>query len=150
MEIKLDDYVGRTAPKCKVLLVDDDAFIHEMMALLLAKTEFSLSSAKSVAEAMKMIVSDAPDIVITDAMMPGESGFGLIQKIKSSPISSGIPVILWTILEQPDGSVMDASGKADILTNKPFYSNNILESLAKAKQMIAAPPFAGDVTFSVA
>jgi response regulator RpfG family c-di-GMP phosphodiesterase len=102
----------------KVLLVDDDEFIHEMMKLYLANSEYSLSSATNAQDAIKLIDNEPPDILITDAMMPGESGFGLIEKMKARPACADIPVILWTILEDPDGSVMDASGKADILINK--------------------------------
>jgi len=135
-----DEVVPHTVPKCNVLLVDDDQFIHEMMALFLSKTEFSLVSATNAEDAMKIIVNDAPDIVITDAMMPGQSGFTLIEKMKTSPGSASIPVILWTVLEQ------DASGKADILMNKPFYRCNITESLEKAKLMILPRNVPKDVT----
>jgi response regulator RpfG family c-di-GMP phosphodiesterase len=127
---------AQVQPQVTVLLVDDDEFMHEMMRLLLGKTEYSLVSATSARDAIKIINSDPPDILITDAMMPGESGFSLIEKVKSLPVSADIPIILWTILEQADGSVMDASGKADILINKPFYRCDMMECLEKAKQMI--------------
>lgn len=74
---------------------------------------------------MNIIASDPPDIVITGAMMPGEGGFSLIEKMKANPGSANIPIILWTMLTEPNGSVMDATGKADILVNKPFYHSNI-------------------------
>ena len=70
-------------PRYRVLLVDDDQHIHEMMELLIRQTEYSLSSATNAHDAIEMIDRDPPDILITDAMMPGESGFNLIEKIKS-------------------------------------------------------------------
>lgn len=121
----------------KLLLVDDDRMTHEIVGLFLRNTEFDLVSAFTADEAMRIIISDPPDIVITDAMMPGESGFSLIDKIKARPASANIPVLLWTMLTQPDGSVMDASGKADIVVGKPLYRSNMLENLDKAKQLIA-------------
>ncbi len=145
MDIVIGDLAPQGTSQCRVLLVDDDDFMHEMMALVLGETGFSLVSASNVDDAMRIIVRDAPDIVITDAIMPGESGFSLIEKMKSCPSSSRIPVILWTMLEQPDGSVMDSSGKADIVINKPFYRSNIVENLEKAKQMITRPPLAQNV-----
>jgi DNA-binding response OmpR family regulator len=138
MQIIVDDGVPSPAPILSVLLVDDDEFIHEMLALLLSKTEYSLLSAMNAEDAMKIIATTPPDIVITDAMMPGESGFSLIEKMKRLSSSANIPIILWTILEQADGSVMDASGKADIVINKPFYRSDILENLERAKQMICS------------
>ena len=120
----------------KVLLVDDDSFVHEMVQLLVGGTEFSLVSAENVSEAMRIIANDTPDIIITDAMMPGESGFSLISKVKSNPRTQDIPIILWTIMEDAEGSVMDASGRADILANKPIYLSDIISSLKKAKELV--------------
>ena len=143
------DELAPAAPQLRVLLVDDDQFVHEMVGLFLGKTEYSLVSAINAQDAIKIIDSDPPDILITDAMMPGESGFSLIEKMKAHPASAAIPVILWTILETPDGSVMDASGKADILINKPFYRCDMMESLEKAKRMIETKNVANDVTFNI-
>jgi len=149
MNIAIDEIVPPAAPQLRVLLVDDDQFVHEMMSLFLGKTEYSLVSATNTQDAIKIIDSDPPDILITDAMMPGESGFSLIEKMKAHPGSAAIPVILWTILETPDGSVMDASGKADILINKPFYRCDMMESLEKAKRMIETWNLSNDVTFNI-
>jgi CheY-like chemotaxis protein len=119
-----------------VLLVDDDESIHEIIGLLLADTQYSLTSARSVKEAMALVELTMPDIVITDAMMPGESGFCLIEKLKSVPETANVPVILWTILEEWSGGAMDASRKADICITKPFYRSDIIASLDRAKEMI--------------
>ena len=126
------------ASNLKVLLVDDDESIHQTLDLFLANTEYSLISARSVREAMVLVGSMNPDIVITDAIMPGESGFCLIEELKSDPDTANIPVILATILEEWNGGVMDATRKADIAINKPFYLADIIASLEKAKGMIDA------------
>lgn len=120
----------------KVLLVDDDESVHQTMDLFLANTEYMLTSARSVREALALVASMNPDIVITDAMMPGESGFCLIEKLKSEPETANIPVILGTILQEWNGGVMDASRKADICINKPYYLRDIIPILERAKGMI--------------
>ena len=120
----------------KVLLVDDDESVHRTIELFLANTEYLLTSARSVKEALALVASMHPDIVITDAMMPGESGFCLIEKLKSKPETANVPVILGTILQEWNGGVMDASRKADICINKPYYLKNIMPILEKAKGMI--------------
>jgi DNA-binding response OmpR family regulator len=125
-----------TASPLRVLLVDDDESIHQTLELFLANTEYSLISARNVKEAMALVASLKPDIVITDAMMPGESGFCLIENLKSRPATANVPVILGTILEEVNGGVMDASHKADISITKPFYRRDIISSLERAKQMI--------------
>jgi CheY-like chemotaxis protein len=124
--------------KCwRILLVDDEEFNHEILELSLGQTDFLLASASNVAEALKIVETEPPDILITDAMMPGESGFSLIEKIRSRPQTARMPIILWTILEQPDGSVMDASRKADFTVSKPFYHSTILETIDKARELAA-------------
>lgn len=121
----------------RVLLVDDEETMHEMMGFALQDTDYSLVSVTNVDEAMKLISSSyPPDIVITDAMMPGDSGFSLITSIKSDRTTSNIPVILWTVLEQLNGAVMDSSGKADLTMSKPFDLTEILDTLTRARQLI--------------
>jgi CheY-like chemotaxis protein len=121
----------------RVLLVDDEETMHEMMGFALQDTDYSLVSVTNVDEAMKLISSSyPPDIVITDAMMPGDSGFSLITSIKSDPTTSNIPVILWTVLETQTGAVMDSSGKADLTMSKPFDLTEILDALMRARQLI--------------
>ncbi|HYP26444.1 MAG TPA: response regulator [Blastocatellia bacterium] len=120
----------------RVLLVEDEDFSHEIVKLYLSNTKYQLISAKSVSEAKNIITSQLPDIVITDAMMPGESGFSLISWMKKNPRTRGIPIILWTMMVEAGGQVMDASNSADILMSKPFCHSNILETLEHAEGLI--------------
>jgi CheY-like chemotaxis protein len=145
MDIVTGEDVRSDLSRVKVLLVDDDKGMHELMSLFLGKTEFSLVSVTNAPDAMALINNDPPDILITDAIMPGESGFSLIEKVKGSPSTAKIPVILWTILETPSGAVLDASGKADILMNKPFYHCDIMGGLQKAKSMIRSSRMPNDI-----
>ena len=131
----LNNALQSTGKNYHVLLVDDERFNHEILGMFLTQTDFSLHSANNVDKALEMIATTAVDIVITDAMMPNESGFSLIEKLKSNPQTADLPIILWTVLEQPDGSVMDATQKADFRVSKPLYNSNIMETLEKAKQL---------------
>lgn len=119
-----------------VLLVDDDIFVHEMLGMMINQEAYCLLSAGNVKEATELIASEVVDMIITDAMMPGESGFTLIEKVKADPHRQHIPIILLTILQQTDGSVMDATGKADFSVNKPLYLSDINAALEQARQLI--------------
>ncbi len=120
----------------RILLVDDDAFVHEMVGSIINEAEFSLVSATNVAAAMNIINHQRPDIILTDVMMPGESGFSLINRVKSDPATRDIPVILLTILEQPNGAVMDATGQADFCVSKPLYLSDLTLKLEQAKNLV--------------
>ena len=120
----------------QILLVDDDAFVHEMLELLIDQEAYAIRSATNVKGALILISNEAPDIIITDAMMPGESGFRLIEQVKADARTENTPIILLTILQQPDGSVMDASGKADFSVTKPLYLSDITDALERAKRLM--------------
>lgn len=120
----------------RILLVDDDLFVHEMVGSLIDEAEYSLVSATNVGDAMTVIEDQRPDLIITDAMMPGESGFSLIHRVKSDLRTQDIPIILLTILEEPNGSVMDASGQADYRVSKPLYLSDFTSTLEQAKQLV--------------
>ena len=120
----------------RILLVDDDTFVHEMVGSLIDEAEYTLVSATSVVDAMKIIMEQKPDVIITDAIMPGESGFSLINRLKSDPRTHDIPIILLTILEEPNGQVMDASGLADFRVSKPLYLSDFSSKLEQARQLV--------------
>ncbi|MCI0488192.1 MAG: response regulator [Blastocatellia bacterium] len=134
MQIVSDN--GAIQNQVRVLLVDDDQSMHEMLDLSLDKTQYDVAHATDASEAMTVIAHQPPDIVITDAMMPGQSGFSLITSLKSDPRTSDIPVILWTVLEGMDGNVMDSSGQADLTMSKPFNLFDLEDKLNRAKRLI--------------
>lgn len=120
----------------RILLVDDDSFVHEMVGSMINEEEYSLISAMNVSDAMRVIMNQRPDVIVTDAMMPGESGFCLISRVKSDPRTQDIPIILLTILQEPNGSPMDATGKADFCVSKPIYLSNLASTLERATQLV--------------
>jgi len=127
---------GKETKLTLVLLVDDDQFIHEMVASMIDDAKYSVVSAMNAAEALKIMAQETPDIIITDALMPGESGYSLIHKIKTNPATAQIPVILITILEEPNGSVMDGSGMADFRVSKPLYLSDLTSVLEEAHSLM--------------
>jgi PleD family two-component response regulator len=120
----------------RVLLVDDDLFVHKLLGSIISKEQYSLASATNVGEAMQYLMNEPPDVVITDAMMPGESGFSLITKIKANAETANIPIILMTILEDPNGLVMDATGQADFRVSKSPYLSDLTSTLELARQLV--------------
>lgn len=119
-----------------VMLIDDDPLVHEIMQLYLANTRFRLISASNAIAALEIMTARPPDIVITDAMMPEMSGYSLISKMKTDQQLAEIPVILWTILEEVNGSVMDSTQLADIRISKPFYTADIMGTLKRAVDLL--------------
>ncbi len=69
----------------RVLLVEDDPSLRRFVALALDELDIQLLQCASVAEAVEVLSRGPVRLVLTDLMMPGESGFGLLQRLQQSP-----------------------------------------------------------------
>jgi len=116
-----------------LLLVDDNEQNLELMQAYLEDIPAQVAIARDGMEAVRMIDEDPPDMVLLDVMMPRMSGFEVCQKIKSSPRTRDIPVIMVTALHEV-GDVERAveAGTDDFLT-KPI---NKLELLTRVRSLL--------------
>lgn len=114
----------------KVLIVDDNPDLIRLMGLRLKPMNFELKSAESAEEALSVLATWSPNLVITDLQMPGMSGMELFQKIHSKdPL---VPVIILTAHGTiPDAVEATQSGVTSFLT-KPFDSKRLLEEVRDA------------------
>jgi CheY-like chemotaxis protein len=116
-----------------VLLVDDNLQNLELMQAYLEELPCRLAVATDGVEAVEMIDRDPPDLVLLDVMMPRMSGFEVCQKIKASPRTRDIIVIMVTALhEVGDFERAVECGTDDFLT-KPV---NKLELLTRVKSLL--------------
>ncbi len=86
----------------KVLLVEDDDFLSEILRTKLSDDGGILSVYTSAQEALRAIEQNAPDVVVSDLMLPGMSGEELVDKIKSSQSLKNIPIIIFSNKSNPD------------------------------------------------
>ena len=104
----------------KVLLVEDEAPIREMMSLALSKAGYIIMQAEDAPSARKQMVDDLPDIMVVDWMMPGESGIEFVKSVKSEKLTKQIPVIMVTARAEEDDRVRGLEVGADDYLCKPF------------------------------
>ena len=124
----------------KVLVVDDDSdVIHYIKELLAPYYEvFSRFDAESAYILMK---EEAPDVVISDVVMPGKTGYELCRMIKENIQLSHIPVILLTAKETVEDQVEGLGCGADAYVTKPFepqYLIALIQSQLKNREQIRA------------
>jgi PleD family two-component response regulator len=131
MDFKL--FSGRTLTK--ILVVDDDPFMHLIFRSIIDETRFSMVAATNVSDATRMIKNSRPDIIVTDVMMPDESGLSLINKLKCDRRTSDIPIILMTILDESDSSVMYAMGLVDFCVGKPLHLSDMKAVIEQAARL---------------
>jgi signal transduction histidine kinase len=108
-----------------VLVAEDEPDLREYIEGAL-RAQFDVASAGDGAQAWELVKSRAPDLVLTDVMMPGTSGTDLCRAIKQDPRLKSTPVIVLTALSATD-NVLDAySAGADDFVTKPFHSRVLL------------------------
>lgn len=84
----------------KVLWVEDDAFLGAILAAKLTAEKCALLYAKDGEAALKLLETDTPDIVLLDLVLPGISGFDVLEQIKKNDRTKNVPVIILSNLAQ--------------------------------------------------
>ena len=107
----------------KVLIVDDDAHIAELIRLYLEKEGFKTSVASDGALALKKFKEDAPSIVILDIMMPEMDGWQVCREIRRI---SNIPIIMLTAKGETFDKVLGLELGADDYMVKPFEPKELI------------------------
>jgi CheY-like chemotaxis protein len=116
----------------KLLLADDSITIQKVIELILAEEEFEIKSANNGEEALALIPSYRPDIILADIEMPKMNGYQLCDKIKQDPSTSNIPVILLTGAFEPLDEELAKHVKADDFIIKPFESQDLISKINAA------------------
>ena len=108
----------------RLLLVDDDAGLRELLRTTFEDVDVSVDEAESAAEAEERIGSARPDVIVLDVGMPGMDGLAFCRALKSDPPTADIPIVLLTGLDDVE-EVAGAAG-ADALLLKPFRPLELL------------------------
>lgn len=107
----------------KILLVDDERRMLDLLSLYLTPHQYSCTKAKGAQEALRYLDSQAFDLVLLDIMMPDMSGFELCTKIRDF---SDVPIIMLTAREQQEDIVKGLKLGADDYITKPFNEEELL------------------------
>ena len=114
--------------KKKVLVVDDDEVIRNLLINFLKFSGYDGMGAPDGQKALEIILSDAPELVISDIHMPLMNGFQLLSAIKR--INPGMPVVFITGFAHFRRFFADKTARADGFLEKPF-SLEALDTLVK-------------------
>jgi len=117
----------------KVLILEDDKFLRELIAQKLQREGFLISEAIDGEEGLKKIKEENPDLVLLDLILPGIDGFEVLKKIKDDESTSQIPVIVLSNLGQKDDVDRGIKlGAVDYLIKAHFTPREIIEKIKKA------------------
>jgi DNA-binding response OmpR family regulator len=107
------------APK-KIVIVEDEADIAQLVKLYLEKEGFRTATAKTGAEGLKLIRTDHPDMVILDLMLPEMDGLEVCKKIRNAPDTAMLPVLMLTSKAEESDTIIGLELGADDYVTKPF------------------------------
>jgi len=93
---RLGEITRRTGRGARLLLVDDDESVHELLDHELTKAGYIVDKATSGAEGLERAEKTRPDVIILDLMMPGMSGFELAELLRQGETTARIPIVVLT------------------------------------------------------
>jgi len=114
--------------RARILIVDDHPTMREAMRLVLDDEGFTVDEAADGARALELVARDRPDLVLLDLNMPGISGPDLLEALKASRVTSGIPVVVVTAEEEEGRRAAMQAGAEDYLT-KPFSPHALVQTV---------------------
>ena len=121
----------------RILVVDDNAEMVELMRELLLSRGYEVLAVRNVEQAEVEVHRHPPDLILSDVIMPGRSGYELCRQLKSNPATRLIPFVLITGLSDRENKVKGIEAGADDFLNKPIFPAELfarVNSLLKLKE----------------
>ena len=117
----------------KILLVEDEQPIREMLRYALEREDFMVEEADCAEKAREMLARKRPDLVVVDWMMPGENGVEFIRRLRKDEVLASLPVIMLTARVEEKDKVRGLDCGADDYLTKPV---GIKEFVARIKALL--------------
>jgi putative two-component system response regulator len=121
----------------RILVVDDNAEMVELMRELLASRGYDVVAVHDAAQAEAEVHRHTPDLIISDVVMPGRTGYELCHQMKGDPATRLVPFVLITGLSDREDKLKGIEAGADDFLNKPIFPAELfarVRSLLKLKE----------------
>jgi DNA-binding response OmpR family regulator len=135
-----DKKTAQEIPPVPILIVEDDRVVAELVTLILERSGFSVSKASRFVEAMSLIESIRPKLVLLDLFLPGWSGLDLLEEMKRSGLLSKTKVLIISALGYREVVQQAIMLGADDFLVKPFDMEMLTD---KVKKLTDLPTGAG-------
>lgn len=125
----------RRAPR--ILVVDDNPDTMMLLRELLETRDYNVTAVSDAGQAEAEVRRDPPDLILSDVVMPGKSGYELCRQLKNDPATRLIPFVLITGLSDREDRLRGIEAGADDFLNKPIFSEELfarVNSLIKLKE----------------
>ena len=113
----------------QILLIEDEANIAEALRFLLSRAGWTVETHADGATASARIRALRPDAVILDVMLPGRSGYEILDDLRADPDLKALPVLILTARGQERERAQAAARGASLFMTKPFANAELLANL---------------------
>ena len=125
-----------------VLVVDDEPDITALVAYHLAKAGYQVTTAVSGPEALRLAEEQAPDLVVLDLMLPGLSGYEILEGLRRRPQTQDVGVILLTARREEADRIRGLALGADDYLVKPFAPQELVLRVGAVLRRLGGPAVA--------
>jgi CheY-like chemotaxis protein len=122
----------RTAGPPKILVVDDEPTLLEIIQEVLGSEHYEVFVARNGQEALAQVYREKPDLILTDLQMPGMDGMELLKRLRSDLSTCQIPVIFLTVVDALDTEAQAMDLGADDYVTKPFQRGRLLSRIRRS------------------
>ncbi|MBX6330697.1 MAG: response regulator transcription factor [Gemmatimonadaceae bacterium] len=126
------------SPGERVLVVDDEPDIVALIAYHLAKSGFRVSTASSGSEALRIAHTERPAIVVLDLMLPGMSGFEVLEQLRAAEGTKDVGVLMLTARKEEADRIRGLTLGADDYLTKPFSPQELVLRVGAILRRVAA------------
>lgn len=118
--------------KNKILLIEDEVYLLKIYGNKLRRNNFDVSLATTGDEGLHKVITEKPDLILLDLILPGKDGFRVLEEIKKNPETKKIPIIILSNLGQKSDIERGISlGASDYLVKADVSLPHLVEKIKK-------------------
>ena len=126
------------APEARLLIVDDEPNIVELLSVSLRYAGFEVAVARSGPEAVRVARTYQPDLLVLDVMMPGMDGFDVVRRLRSD--GHRVPVLFLTARDSTEDKVSGLTLGGDDYVTKPFSLEEVIARIRAVLRRLTVEP----------
>lgn len=124
MLLTMDTNAVQSVPK--IMVVEDDPHVLRQIAFALEHEGYAVTTATAGDDALRQLMLDRPDLLVTDVMMPGLDGYDLVDQLRRDEKLCDLPVIMVTARTADEDISKGFSSGTDIYIEKPFKPSELV------------------------
>jgi two-component system, chemotaxis family, response regulator PixH len=112
-----------------ILVVEDSPSELELISHYLKESGYNVIKASGAKEALEKAQTENPDVIVTDVVMPGMSGFELCRSLKRNPVTQKVPIVICSSKNQEIDRLWAMRQGADAYVTKPYTREQLLRAI---------------------